>query len=81
MEQAKKLLKDIPLREHPPAFLIAADVSGEYGGTGHKANWEIAHTLALKYPILLAGGLKPENILISLSLEVAIFRAILQLFV
>ena len=36
--------------------------SQNYGGTGRRADWKIAKRAAAKYPILLAGGLTPENI-------------------
>jgi phosphoribosylanthranilate isomerase len=36
--------------------------SKNYGGTGRPADWNIAKRTAAKYPILLAGGLTPENI-------------------
>jgi phosphoribosylanthranilate isomerase len=45
-----------------PAFLVDASVKGAYGGTGVKADWSAAAELAKKYPILLAGGLTPENV-------------------
>jgi phosphoribosylanthranilate isomerase len=48
------------------AFLIdagpAEKESQTFGGTGRLADWKIAKRAAAKYPILLAGGLTPENI-------------------
>jgi len=48
------------------SFLLDAATSGtkskNYGGTGRLADWKIAKRVAEKYPILLAGGLTPENI-------------------
>lgn len=49
-------------REDPPAFLIDASVKGAYGGTGTTADWGTAAELARQYPLLLAGGLTPENV-------------------
>ncbi len=49
-------------REEAPAFLVDASVGGVYGGTGVAADWEGAAQLAKHYPILLAGGLTPENV-------------------
>src|SRR5215217_1249956 len=49
-------------REDPPAFLIDASVKGAYGGTGVTADWGIAAELARQYPLLLAGGLTPQNV-------------------
>jgi phosphoribosylanthranilate isomerase len=49
-------------RSQPPAFLLDAAVKGAYGGTGETADWSAAAELAKRYPLLLAGGLKPENV-------------------
>jgi len=45
-----------------PAFLIDAAVKGLYGGSGVTADWNEVAELAKKYPLLLAGGLTPENV-------------------
>lgn len=45
-----------------PAFLVDAAVKGVYGGSGVTADWSAAAELARKYPLLLAGGLTPENV-------------------
>jgi phosphoribosylanthranilate isomerase len=50
------------VRSASPALLVDAYRPGEYGGTGHTGNWELARMLATQYPILLAGGLKPDNV-------------------
>jgi phosphoribosylanthranilate isomerase len=48
------------------SFLLDATTSEtrskSYGGTGRLADWKIAKRVAGRYPILLAGGLTPENI-------------------
>lgn len=49
-------------RDGAPALLVDASVKGEYGGTGVTADWNSAAELAKHYPILLAGGLTPENV-------------------
>lgn len=49
-------------RSSAPAFLLDASVHGLYGGSGVKADWISAVELARKYPLLLAGGLTPENV-------------------
>ena len=46
----------------PPAFLMDAAVQGLYGGSGITADWLAAANLAREYPMLLAGGLNPENV-------------------
>ena len=45
-----------------PAFLVDAAVKDLYGGSGVTADWNGAAELAKKYPLLLAGGLTPENV-------------------
>ena len=45
-----------------PVFLVDAAVKGVYGGSGVTADWSAAAELAKKYPLLLAGGLTPENV-------------------
>jgi phosphoribosylanthranilate isomerase len=49
-------------RSVSPALLVDAYRPGEYGGTGHIGDWELAQGLAAQYPILLAGGLNPDNV-------------------
>jgi phosphoribosylanthranilate isomerase len=46
----------------PCPFVIDANVSGAYGGTGTPADWEKAAALAATQPVLLAGGLCPANV-------------------
>jgi phosphoribosylanthranilate isomerase len=45
-----------------PAYLVDAYRPGEYGGTGHPADWTLARSVSGTHPILLAGGLAPENV-------------------
>ena len=45
-----------------PVLLMDAAVKGVYGGGGVTADWSAAAELAKHYPILLAGGLTPENV-------------------
>jgi phosphoribosylanthranilate isomerase len=49
-------------RSNSPALLVDAAVKGAYGGTGVTADWSAAAELAKKYPLLLAGGLTPDNV-------------------
>lgn len=44
------------------AIMVDAAVSGAYGGTGHRADWDLVATLAERYPLILAGGLTPGNV-------------------
>jgi phosphoribosylanthranilate isomerase len=43
-------------------FLLDAAKPGQYGGSGHIANWAIARRIASARPIILAGGLTPDNV-------------------
>ena len=54
-------LKSVP-ESASPAFLVDAAVKGLYGGSGITADWPAAAELAKRYPLLLAGGLTPENV-------------------
>ena len=49
-------------RSASPALLVDASVKGLYGGSGVTADWDGAAELAKRYPLLLAGGLTPENV-------------------
>ncbi len=44
------------------AFLVDARDAGRYGGTGKRADWELAARLGKTHPLILAGGLDAENI-------------------
>jgi phosphoribosylanthranilate isomerase len=68
--KAFKAFRGVPDAEHingfarldVPALLVDAAVKGAYGGTGVTADWNKAAELAKQYPLLLAGGLTPENV-------------------
>lgn len=51
-----------PHGPNAPELLVDAYRKDQYGGTGHTADWTIAAKLAQRYPILLAGGLTPDNV-------------------
>ena len=42
--------------------MIESAPSGVWGGTGQTGDWEIATTWARQLPIILAGGLTPDNV-------------------
>ena len=44
------------------AFLADFREAGRYGGTGKRADWELAARLGKTHPLILAGGLCIENI-------------------
>jgi phosphoribosylanthranilate isomerase len=44
------------------AFLVDFREPGRYGGTGKRADWNLAATLGRERPLILAGGLDIDNI-------------------
>jgi len=54
----------VALRDYKvSAFLLDSYVPGQLGGTGAKFNWDLAvQAKAFGTPIILAGGLTPENV-------------------
>lgn len=46
----------------PDAIVIDAHVPGQYGGTGQTAPWELIASFRADVPLILAGGLTPENV-------------------
>lgn len=46
----------------PAAVLIDSFVPGEMGGTGHRAPWHLLAEFDPGVPVILAGGLTPENV-------------------
>jgi phosphoribosylanthranilate isomerase len=49
-------------RQHKVMFLMDTKTSTGYGGTGQSFDWRIAEEAASRYPVIVAGGLTPENI-------------------
>jgi phosphoribosylanthranilate isomerase len=50
------------LRHSSPVYLLDTQVEQKYGGTGQSFNWEMARQAAARYPVIIAGGLDPENV-------------------
>ena len=51
------------VRSAPPVLLVDASTGvGQFGGTGQVGDWDAAAAVAAAHPILLAGGLRPENV-------------------
>ena len=44
-------------------YIVDAAAPGQYGGSGATADWAAAGGFARKYPVMLAGGLTPDNVL------------------
>jgi phosphoribosylanthranilate isomerase len=46
----------------PAAVLIDSHVPGQMGGTGHRAPWHLLQHFDAGVPLVLAGGLTPDNV-------------------
>jgi len=44
------------------ACLLDSRVKGKYGGTGMTFDWNLARQVAEQFPVIIAGGLTPENV-------------------
>jgi phosphoribosylanthranilate isomerase len=63
IDQMKRWLTEaISAGRMPAAVLVDSSVSGQYGGTGMTAPWDMLTDLKLGVPLILAGGLTPENV-------------------
>jgi len=51
-----------PYREVAELFLLDTHATNLWGGTGESFNWRLARELSNDFPILLAGGLSPDNV-------------------
>jgi phosphoribosylanthranilate isomerase len=50
------------LDSRSPVYLLDTLVESRYGGTGQTFVWEIARRAVAEYPVIIAGGLNPENV-------------------
>jgi len=50
------------LKRRKHLYLIDSFTQGKYGGTGKTFNWELARQAASQFPVIIAGGLTPENV-------------------
>ena len=48
-------------------ILIDGYAAGVHGGAGVAANWDISAEVAREFPVMLAGGLRPENVASSIE--------------
>jgi phosphoribosylanthranilate isomerase len=42
--------------------LLDSRVSGAYGGTGQAFDWQLAEEVSARFPVIIAGGLTPNNV-------------------
>lgn len=49
------------------AILLDTYSDGQTGGTGKSFNWDLVKSLSEKYPIILAGGLTPANVVAAIE--------------
>jgi phosphoribosylanthranilate isomerase len=52
----------------PYAILIDANVPGQFGGTGQTAPWHLLADFDPGVPLILAGGLTPENVAVAIRI-------------
>ena len=51
-----------PYQNEVQGYLLDTYVADQAGGTGRTFDWEIVRSLELQRPVILAGGLTPENV-------------------
>jgi phosphoribosylanthranilate isomerase len=64
---AGQVIKDIKygmkiLSGHEINIHLDTSVPERYGGTGLKFDWDLAVPIARKFPVIIAGGLNPDNV-------------------
>ena len=63
LDAIRQFVNEARLANRPPAaVLVDSFVAGEMGGTGHLAPWELIADFLFGVPLLLAGGLTPDNV-------------------
>ncbi len=52
----------VALNGNRPGFIVDAFNAKLFGGAGEQGDWKVASEIAREFPILLAGGLNPDNV-------------------
>jgi len=60
--QAQMAAYRVAVNGNTPAFIVDAFDAQRFGGTGSRADWNVAACIAREFPILLAGGLNADNV-------------------
>jgi phosphoribosylanthranilate isomerase len=50
------------MAEQKHMFLLDSNDREKYGGTGLTFDWNLARPITEKFPVIIAGGLNPENV-------------------
>lgn len=50
------------MQERPVICMLDSKVGSSYGGSGSIFDWHIAAEAALRFPVIIAGGLRPDNV-------------------
>jgi phosphoribosylanthranilate isomerase len=48
--------------KYDPIILLDSKVKDLYGGSGNTFNWQVAEAVSEIFPVIVAGGLTPENV-------------------
>jgi phosphoribosylanthranilate isomerase len=61
-EAGLEVIRQFVRHRRPAAVLVDSFVDGRMGGTGHRAPWQLLAGFDPGVPLILAGGLTPENV-------------------
>lgn len=48
--------------ENEPVYMLDTRISGAFGGSGQVFDWRLAAATAARFPVVIAGGLSPDNV-------------------